>query len=259
MRTKVETIDSVLNVALAQRGVKETGGSNTGPEVDEYLRSVRLSPGNPWCAAFVYWCFKQAMGDENPYIRTGGCATTAAWAREHDILRHEPQAGDTFLLYGTVQGVFRACHTGFVTKVNGNTYHTIEGNTNEQGSREGTMVRDDKVRQVTGTTKFVNWSQLVQAATSTVFHVQISGQPWLDITAVDGRAMCPVRAWGLKMGFDVEWDNENQQVLFDNHALGAPITILNGHACAPIRDLVEGAGLRLSVDSASKTISIVRP
>ena len=43
-------------------------------------------------------------------------------------------------------------HTGFVEKVEGNVIHTIEGNTNDTGSREGYEVcrRTRKVEQCKG-------------------------------------------------------------------------------------------------------------
>src|SRR5205823_4542520 len=52
-------------------------GSNRGPKIDEYVRSVGLQPEGqfPWQQAFVYWCFDQATqkaGVSNPVIKTAG-------------------------------------------------------------------------------------------------------------------------------------------------------------------------------------------
>ncbi len=57
----------VRQIYTSQIGVREKG-SNSGPDVEKYLRYVRLTKGNPWCAAFVCWVFGQA-GVGNP--RTG--------------------------------------------------------------------------------------------------------------------------------------------------------------------------------------------
>jgi hypothetical protein len=35
------------------RGIAEIGGQNRGPDVEMFLRSVGLPPGQPWCAAYV--------------------------------------------------------------------------------------------------------------------------------------------------------------------------------------------------------------
>ena len=54
---------AAIAFAETQLGVEEQPKlSNRGPEVDEYLRSVGLNPVGQhysWCAAFIYYCFKQ--------------------------------------------------------------------------------------------------------------------------------------------------------------------------------------------------------
>lgn len=48
-----------MNTAASQYGIKEIGTTNTGPEVNNYLKSAGVPPGNAWCGAFVYWALKQ--------------------------------------------------------------------------------------------------------------------------------------------------------------------------------------------------------
>lgn len=127
-----------LSIALSQDGVSEVPkGSNAGPEVSEYLRSVGLNAGFAWCMAFVYWCVNKASGEmliPNPLVKTAG--VMRQW--NETTLRKIPKQGaikpgDIFILrfaHGTG-------HTGFVEKVEGGIVHTIEGNTNDDGSREG--------------------------------------------------------------------------------------------------------------------------
>ena len=69
----------MLRIASGEVGVREDPpGSNRGPKVDEYLKSVKLKPAGgsyAWCAAFVYWCFREAaksLGVENPATCTAG-------------------------------------------------------------------------------------------------------------------------------------------------------------------------------------------
>ena len=68
---------AALRVAQTQRGVRETGGANTGPQVDQYLEAAGVSPGNPWCASFITWSLEQA-GHKMP---GGGWAAVATWVR----------------------------------------------------------------------------------------------------------------------------------------------------------------------------------
>lgn len=129
----------VITVAQSQLGVSEVPkGSNSGKQVNAYLRSVGLAAGNPWCMAFVYWCVAKAadkLGIENKLVKTGSCLHQY----NNTTLRKIPnrskaiKAGDIFIMEfkgGTG-------HTGFVTKVTGGLIETIEGNTNDDGSREG--------------------------------------------------------------------------------------------------------------------------
>jgi hypothetical protein len=121
-----------LDVAISQLGVHEQPkGSNSGPEVDEYLKSVGIGFPAAWCMAFVYWCVKKS-GIKNPLIRSGG--VLSQWnVVDKKYKFAKPQVGDIFIMdYGKGLG-----HTGFVERVEGLIIHTIEGNTNDEGSREG--------------------------------------------------------------------------------------------------------------------------
>jgi hypothetical protein len=125
-----------LDIAITQIGVEEAPGhKNTGKQVEKYLASVGLGPGYSWCMAFVFWCHQQAaeaMARKILMYRTGG--VLEQWRQRKDKYRAiTPQPGDVFIMdYGKGQG-----HTGIVEKVDNDYVYTIEGNTNDEGSREG--------------------------------------------------------------------------------------------------------------------------
>lgn len=136
-----------LEIALSQEGVREDAGTpNRGPVVDQYIRSVGLDPAGDysWCQAFVYWCFTEsarALSVRNPCVRTAGVLDH--WARSPPVARIyasaalvDPAAirpGAIFIIdHGSGHG-----HTGLVTRVASGEIDTIEGNTNQRGSREG--------------------------------------------------------------------------------------------------------------------------
>lgn len=125
-----------IEIATSQLGVHEdSGNKNTGPQVNEYLRSVGLNPGYSWCMAFNYWCFNEAakrMGVPNPLLKTGG--VLRQWnERRLKYAQVHPMPGDVFIMdFGQGFG-----HTGIVEKVEGIWVYTIEGNSNDEGSREG--------------------------------------------------------------------------------------------------------------------------
>lgn len=120
----------VIDIARSQLGVSEQPhGSNKGPEVDQYLACVGIHSPAAWCAAFVVWTHLQA-GVTN-IARTGGVLDLYNKSPENRVKNPEP--GDVVIFdYGGGKG-----HTGIVEAVSGDTLTTIEGNTNDDGSREG--------------------------------------------------------------------------------------------------------------------------
>jgi len=105
--------------------------------VEQYLASVGLKKGNPWCAAFVHWSFLQSGITEVP--RSGFCPnwfqTNVIYWRGH-YEKKLPQRTDVFGIW--FQAKKRIAHVGFIDEwVNGSYAITVEGNTNEAGSREG--------------------------------------------------------------------------------------------------------------------------
>jgi hypothetical protein len=142
-----EIAKKALAKAVTQLNVTELPkGSNSGPQINEYLKAVGLKPGYSWCMAFVYWCFREAakeLATINPLFKTGG--VMRQWNETSTTRRHtKPQIGDIMILdYGKGLG-----HTGIVQQVDGNTIWTIEGNTNDEGAREGFEVARRK-RSVT--------------------------------------------------------------------------------------------------------------
>jgi len=142
-----------LEFATSQVGVREQPpGSNRGPEVDKYLRSVGIDPATgsfAWCAAFVYFCFQQAsaaLGVANPAIRDGGvldCWRLAGIKGVHRIAASETANSPSLVKPGMVFVISTGGghgHTGLVKQVHGDVLTTIEGNTNTGGSREGVGV-----------------------------------------------------------------------------------------------------------------------
>lgn len=135
---------SVLEIAAGEIGVMEQPlGSNAGPRVTEYLAATGVSFPAPWCAGFVYWCFEQAAkkaGKKNPVFRTGSVMTHWNKTTAKKILAKDAIAnpalikpGHIFIMsFGGGLG-----HTGLVESVNGGFINVIEGNTNDNGSREG--------------------------------------------------------------------------------------------------------------------------
>jgi hypothetical protein len=145
-------IAEVLKTATAEIGVVEDPpASNRGKRVEEYLRSAGVPPGNAWCVAFVFFCFSTAAKTrrvKNPMAeadcRTGGVLdlwNRAQRARNVIVLPrtdalNDPERVKPGMIFIIDTGGGHG-HAGLVTGVTGNRLDTIEGNTNDTGSRDG--------------------------------------------------------------------------------------------------------------------------
>jgi hypothetical protein len=133
-----ELVEEVVRLAVTQNGVREDPlGSNRGAKVDEYNRTAGAPAGSFWCMSFVYWCFVRSsakLAKPNPMPKTAYCPYLFTWGQTHGKLTATPQRGDIFLVKGGAHG---HSHTGLVTGVQGSHISTVEGNTNNDGSRNG--------------------------------------------------------------------------------------------------------------------------
>ena len=131
-----KAINALIKIAEAEIGYLEkksnsqldskTANAGSG-NYTKYWRDVYPSyQAQPWCAAFVSWCFEKAFGLE-----------TAKKLLKHWPYTYCPTLGDLFTQnanpkVGDIVIFFRGgefAHTGIVTVVSGDRFETIEGNT----------------------------------------------------------------------------------------------------------------------------------
>lgn len=130
-----------LEIAKTQLHVRELTGKNDGVEVISYLNAVGLGKGYAWCQAFVFWCFEKAAQElqvKNPVPKTAGVLECLRQAKKAGItIIVDPkqfQAGDQGIMdFGGGKG-----HTFLIEQdKDEDEQFTIEGNTNNGGSRDG--------------------------------------------------------------------------------------------------------------------------
>lgn len=137
-----QTVVAVAQQHLAEHPI-EVGGQNRGPWVRLYMTG---SEGDafPWCAGFVTYVVRAAAaahGQPTPLERTFSCDVLGAEAKKESrfVKRKAPASappGSIFLVpHKSNQNDW--IHTGIITGGNGTVFNTIEGNTNDSGSREG--------------------------------------------------------------------------------------------------------------------------
>lgn len=134
--TAAEAINAVIGIAEEEIGYLEkrsnsqldskTANAGSG-NYTKYWRDIAPSyQAQPWCAGFVSWCFYKAFG-----------LTTARKLLKHWPYVYCPDLGNKFTRYANPEkgdivifyrnGTF--AHTGIVTRVSGDRFWTIEGNT----------------------------------------------------------------------------------------------------------------------------------
>jgi peptidoglycan hydrolase-like protein with peptidoglycan-binding domain len=124
---------------------QEVGGENRGPWVRLYTQG-REGADFPWCAGFVTFVLEQAClaaGVAMPLPRTLSCDEIQACAdgrflsqpRRSQRARITP--GSVFLRPNPPGRKPRYAHTGLVVDADADTFKSIEGNTNDEGSAEG--------------------------------------------------------------------------------------------------------------------------
>jgi Putative peptidoglycan binding domain len=139
---------AVVEYAAAQLAVhpRETGGENRGPWVRLYMQG-HSGPAFLWCAGFASFVLSQAAESlqvDKPVDGSFSCDSLAAQAREAGRFLAETDADPATVPAGSIFLVRRTAadwtHAGIVTEADADGFDTIEGNTNDDGLREGTEV-----------------------------------------------------------------------------------------------------------------------
>ena len=139
-----------LGAMIADRGKRhlrqrpiEIGGQNRGPWVRLYMKG-NDGPPWAWCAGFVSFLLEQAgqkLGRPTPIAGSFSCDSLAAQAKDAGLFAAEGEAARGAIPAGSFFLVRRTAtdwtHVGIVTRSGPDAFDTIEGNTNDDGSREG--------------------------------------------------------------------------------------------------------------------------
>jgi hypothetical protein len=138
--------ECVVGIAKSQIGVTEKP-SNWGRDVSAYLRSVGIRFPAPWCGAYVYWCYMMYSCEIDytslklgyvPNWSRGQMAQYVVWDKRTSDIKIQDfdfRPGDLCTIYfGSLK---REAHIFMVVEKSNGQLITIEGNTNDGGSRDG--------------------------------------------------------------------------------------------------------------------------
>jgi hypothetical protein len=145
--------EQLAEIARPFIGATEAPGNRMGtdPRMRQIFEADSLAPGGvtdgyPWCCAFVSLCTQRLIAGNpvyhgvRPPVTPSVSVFRTQWAPSRNCLifapsdaAHSPHKGDIV--------VFTFSHIGIVDVAGNGQVRTIEGNTNEAGSREGTTCR----------------------------------------------------------------------------------------------------------------------
>jgi hypothetical protein len=137
----------VLRIARAEVGVRELTGKNDGKRIAEYLAYTGIKVPAAYCASYISWCFGKA-GYNKP--RTPWSPAMFPACR----IVKEPKPGDVLGIY--FSELKRIAHVGLVAEIRGEWLVTYEGNSNNNGSRNGDGVYQ-RLRHKRTVNKYADW------------------------------------------------------------------------------------------------------
>lgn len=131
-------------VQHTQQHPREIGGQNKGPWVRLYMNGHE-GPQWPWCAGFACFILKNAcktLEVSLPIKPSFSCDSLAVDAKQRGLFLKENNVLDkTRITPGSFFLVRRTStdwiHTGIVESAGEDFFYSIEGNTNDEGNREG--------------------------------------------------------------------------------------------------------------------------
>lgn len=251
--------DLFISIAEKYIGVTEQPvGSNCGPMIDRWNALVNAPVGSFWCASFVSGIaseWENKSGLDWPLCFSADCDVWLAQAKKFGVLHKSPMAGDLLLLVKTFgDGRQDAFHIGVVEGQDENgTWKSIEGNSNNDGSRNGYEVAH---RPLYGNRKkdlvyFIRPWSLIQSGQDWKI---VNGDKHIVALLQNGKTYAPVREFvRLVTGNDSGLTWQDGPVL-NGEALAVQCILRDGKSYGLIRDLARNFDYECIPNSDQKKV-----
>lgn len=133
--TSAKTVIDVARKEVGYHEGKSGGGWNNRQKYSKEVPGLGWSDGQPWCGTFIAWCaMKAGVGQLfAPASVAASCDGAGAWFKKQGRWSEYPGIGAQVFI-GKPHDLN---HTGLAIGYDGTWIYTIEGNTNDSGSREG--------------------------------------------------------------------------------------------------------------------------
>lgn len=157
---------NAIEKAFQELGIREVGGENMGEDVLKYGGNA----GDPWCASFVSWLYKDSplaynasvSGLRNQAIEAGYYSKEGTYT---------PKPGDIM-----IQKENGAGHTGIVTGFDGEYVYTIEGNSGDAVRERRYRVGSSEYAKISGWIRMNEWCGGSSDIPTDTFIAQTNGE-----------------------------------------------------------------------------------
>jgi hypothetical protein len=250
-------VQEFISVARGCVGIKEEPiGSNRGFHIDVWNTACNVPLGSFWCASFLSsvharWKFKTNLDWQ--LGRSASCDVLLARAKKLGILHKTPYVGDIgFVL--AAEDSDDAVHVFLVSGYKDNAFTSIEGNSNLDGSRNGTSVVE-RPNLYTGRNLkrlvFARWADLLDDVSSE--RNVVIGSDSIKSILTNGKAYAALRPMLEALyGEDVKTRLTFDLVpLWDDKAVPCSPIILGGKSMVSVRDFANWQGLTVAINETS--------
>ena len=134
------TAEKILDIARSQLGIKENPpNSNRCKFNTAYYGQEVSGSAHPWCAVFVWWCFRESGASELFYggKKTASCSTLLGFHKAQAV-RGNYLPGD--IIFFNFDGRKNTQHVGICEGWDGRHITTIDGNTAPTNEANGGAV-----------------------------------------------------------------------------------------------------------------------
>ncbi len=244
-----------IEIASKYIGVTEQPvGSNRGPLIDRWNTNAHAPLGSFWCASFVSAVameWEAQSGKDWPLCISADCDVWLANARKNKCISAKGRPGDIVLLVSGND----AYHIGVVTGYSeAGTLMSVEGNSNNDGSRNGYMVAK-RNNLYSGRNKdnvvFIHPWGLIQEGDDWKI---VYGDNHIVALLHNSKTYAPVRDFvRLVVGNDALLGWEDGPV-YDGKPLAVQCIVRDGKSYASIRDLANNFNFDCIVSSDQKKV-----
>lgn len=240
---QVDPVEKFIEIALEWVGTKEEPeGSNRGFHIDLWNRACNVPVGSFWCASFVSSVasrLKFLTGTNWELGTSADCDVWFARARKLGIVYQTPKKGDIFLVMAK-GSLTDAVHIGIVGGFDGGEWWSIEGNSNLDGSRNGTAVvkRPDLFAfRSSRNLRFIRWAETIDTGKKNDWLVML-GEDIIPGKLVSGKVYASLREL-LKGLYGAEVDERlgfDLVPLWDDKAIPCTPVIVDGRTQVSVRE-----------------------